>query len=113
MQAILWTIFWTASAAAAVADARIASDAGADGSTRLVFASCKDGDASEHSWAGNSLSFNWSLVAKRQPHAFVRVCTPSARTDLTAAEGFEKGGVFFVGEIVGGNVVGPQGDGVA
>jgi hypothetical protein len=41
------------------------------GLTRIVFASCKDGAAGSAAYAGNNLSFDWSLVSKRAPHAFV------------------------------------------
>jgi len=42
---------------------------GTAGVMRLVFASCKDGAASAHSYAGNNFSFDWSLVGS--PDAFI------------------------------------------
>lgn len=43
----------------------------ATGVTRIIFASCKDGAAGSATYVGNNVSFDWSLVSNRQPHAFI------------------------------------------
>jgi hypothetical protein len=59
-------------ASSALPDAAV--DAGtvdAAGVTRIVFASCKDGTAGSTPYAGNNISFDWTLITKRKPHAFI------------------------------------------
>ena len=42
-----------------------------DPTTRLAFASCKDGTGESSNFAGRGIDFDWSVITERRPHAFV------------------------------------------
>ena len=51
------------------ADVRV--HAVADPTTRIAFASCKDGQGGSAEYAGRGVDFDWHRIIERRPHAFV------------------------------------------